>query len=87
MSLSLLKFQLNQQTMAEKMKKHVDNQQQPIIIQTVNKKRSMKDLRHEANEKNKEMMLLRKTKTISKDKHKKIHAVKNIKKIQDISDF
>ena len=76
MSLSLLKFQLNQKTMAEKMKSHTDIQREEAekaaAVPVKERRRSLKEIRSEANEKNKELMLLRKTKTISKEKHKKL---------------
>ena len=67
--------------MAEKMKSHNDFErieaEKAALVPVKAKRRSLKVIRAEANEKNKELMLLRKTKTISKDKHKKLYASKN----------
>jgi hypothetical protein len=93
MSLSLLKYQLYQKTMAEKMKSRVDAQQleaeKAALVVVKPKRRSLKEIRHVANEACKADMLLRKTKTISKDKHKKLHVRKYKVEIKnkEINDF
>lgn len=79
--------------MAEKMKSQRDIQrieaEKAALVPVKAKRRSLKDIRSEANEKCKESMLLRKTKKISKEKHKKLY-VSNHKfeiKNKEINDF
>jgi phage-related minor tail protein len=92
MSLSLLKHQLNHKSMSERMFTHLaaQNIQEAKAAVPVKLRQSKAEHRKVANEKNKELMLLRKTKTISKDRHKKLesaHAKKQTSKSTKIEDF
>ena len=75
------------------MKSHNDflriEAEKAALVPVKAKRRSLKEIRAEANEACKADMLLRKTKTISKDKHKKLYKMKNKFQIKnkEIGDF
>lgn len=76
MSLSLLKNQLNHKSMAERMQSHITEKGEETLSRVVASaapmRKSKKQRVNEAHNKNKELMLLRKTKAISKEKYKKV---------------